>query len=257
MSDSEIRATKDGSSTVYSRRFQQHYHNPNGAVAESRHVFFDQPGMLDVMKSQPKVTILEVGFGTGLNFLLALSYMRMCNPEGMLCFESVEAFPLTLDNIPHLAYEQHLENVPEATEMLRHIFENLNPGMNSFRFDMVHLKIWMGTFDTWPVSWNCAHAIFHDPFSPEANPELWTPSVFEKLATHTAHNGILATYCAASKARAAMAKADWLVARARGALGKREMTLAARKPERLTHVKRVNEQRLIARFFENDSENTG
>ncbi len=37
--------TRDGSHTVYSPQFDQHYHNPNGAVAESRYVFFKQNGL--------------------------------------------------------------------------------------------------------------------------------------------------------------------------------------------------------------------
>ncbi len=252
MKDSEIRATKDGSSTVYSQRFQQHYHNPNGAVAESRHVFFDQFGVLEKMKSAKEIRILEVGFGTGLNFLLALSYLRELHPEAVLFFESVEAFPLKPEEVPQLGYQHQLENLPEAEEILTEVFCNLKPGMNSFQFGNAHLNIWQGTFDTWPISLENADAVFHDPFSPEANPELWTPEVFSKIAIKTAKNGVLTTYCAASKARAAMAKAEWLVARAQGALGKREMTVASRNPESLANFKRVNEQRLVQRFYDDE-----
>ena len=65
----ELKQTKDGSHTLYSHRFSQHYHNPNGAVAESRHNFFEVNGLSDALKNGHEIIILEVGFGTGLNLL--------------------------------------------------------------------------------------------------------------------------------------------------------------------------------------------
>ena len=96
--------------------------------------------------------------------------------------------------------------------------------------------------------------IFHDAFSPEANEELWTLDVFEKLASVSSSNAVLSTYCAASSARAAMAVAGWKIAKAPGALGKREMTVASLNGEKLEAFKRVNEKRLVERFQAGDFE---
>ncbi|MEX2585562.1 MAG: MnmC family methyltransferase, partial [Balneolaceae bacterium] len=77
---------------------------------------------------------------------------------------------------------------------------------------------------------------------------LWNEDVFRKLAGWSAPDALLATYGAASSARAAMAAEGWYVARAKGALGKREMTVASLDPAKLSPWKRVNEKRLIERL---------
>jgi tRNA U34 5-methylaminomethyl-2-thiouridine-forming methyltransferase MnmC len=84
------------------------------------------------------------------------------------------------------------------------------------------------------------------------NEELWTVETFEKLITYANKNAVLSTYCAASKARASMAVAGWKLAKAQGALGKREMTIASLSEEKILRFKRVNEERLVQRFKSGD-----
>jgi tRNA U34 5-methylaminomethyl-2-thiouridine-forming methyltransferase MnmC len=112
----------------------------------------------------------------------------------------------------------------------------------------VLFELFIGPFDQQPEPENSYQMILFDPFSPDVNPELWTREVFRKLADWSDPDVLLATYGAASSARAAMAAAGWKVARAPGALGKREMTLAALNPEMLSGWKRVNEDRLRERY---------
>ena len=64
--------TKDGSSTLFSKHYNQYYHNPNGALAESQTVFIKRLNIDDYLKAHNgELMIFEMGFGTGLNFLLA------------------------------------------------------------------------------------------------------------------------------------------------------------------------------------------
>jgi tRNA U34 5-methylaminomethyl-2-thiouridine-forming methyltransferase MnmC len=79
----EIVQTGDGSNTIYNPQVGENYHSMHGALQESRHVFVNSglKYFLDAApsKSPPPaggetlniVSILEVGFGTGLNFLLS------------------------------------------------------------------------------------------------------------------------------------------------------------------------------------------
>lgn len=76
--------------------------------------------------------------------------------------------------------------------------------------------------------------------------------MFQKLKKWSNPNALISTYCAASKARGAMAWPGWKVTRAQGALGKREMTLASLTSKPLAHLKRVNEERLAQRYEEGD-----
>lgn len=250
-----IRKTGDGSTTLYSSRFGQHYHNPNGAVAESRHIFFEHSGLLNALKKQKEMNILEVGFGTGLNLLLLLDYHLELESESVIHFYSVEAFPVDAETALKFEFGNN-PGLNNQKPLLNTIFKNLKPGINRFVLsDKVTLHLFHGFFDNFFDNVNHIKPIqfvFHDPFSPEVNPELWTPDVFKKIATVCSSTAVLSTYCAASSARAAMAVAGWNVARAKGALGKREMTVASLSEDKLSPFKRVNEKRLVKRFEQGD-----
>lgn len=243
--------TRDGSHTIYSPKFDQHYHNPNGAVAESRHVFFEQTGLLDDLARADHLTILEVGFGTGLNLMLLLDYYLTKKAEVKIDYYSVEAFPLSPETVADFNFGHHL-NHPESLNLVADIFNNLSKGMNHFDLlNGISAHIFYGLFKDFNPGHVDADYLFHDAFSPGVNSELWTGDFFKKIKHYSADNVILSTYCAASKARGAMAWAGWKVGRKQGALGKREMSLGALNPDRLGDMERINEERL-ARRYEND-----
>jgi tRNA U34 5-methylaminomethyl-2-thiouridine-forming methyltransferase MnmC len=262
MSDPEsspaIKPTKDGSTTLYSPKFNQHYHNPNGAVAESRHVFFDTPGLPEAIGRSKNLNIFETGFGTGLNLLLLLDYLNRSGHQTNVTVTSVEAFPVSADTAAQFDFGNN-PALNQSAPILTDIFENLQPGFNRFEIsNILALNLYVGFFDDlFSQSDIPSHFdfIFHDPFSPDVNSDLWTIEVFRTLALFSRPDAVLSTYCAASSARAAMAAAGWYVARAPGALGKREMTIASPSPGKLKPFKRVNEKRLVKRFEQGDFRN--
>jgi len=244
----EIKPTKDGSTTLYSERFSQLYHNPNGAVAESRYVFFETPGVTEAIKTDGEITVFEMGFGTGLNLILMNDYLKRSEGKCRVNFFSVELYPIDPETAAELTFGEEFQNQRPA-ELLIDIFGNLKPGMNRFEVSkQLTLELFFGTFNNMPSTGKKTDYIFHDPFSPEVNSELWSVDVFKKLAGFSKPEVVLTTYCAATSARAAMAAGGWKVAKTRGALGKREMTIAALDEEKLKGFKRVNEQRLIERY---------
>ncbi|MEQ9309624.1 MAG: tRNA (5-methylaminomethyl-2-thiouridine)(34)-methyltransferase MnmD [Balneolaceae bacterium] len=256
---SEYHISKDGSSTLYSNQFGQYYHNPNGAISESKLVFFETSKLTDALLSKSDhLGIFEVGFGTGLNFLLLLDYYLTNNISIPIHFYSVEAFPIDQKTVSKLNFYDFLTN-KDLSDVLPNIFKELKPGKNTFQplHDIeVKIHLYYCSFDEISSIEHPIDFVFHDAFSPEVNDELWRVSTFEKLALFCNEDAILATYCAASKARAAMAKAGWFVRRAPGALGKREMTIASLSHIKLTHLKRVNERRLIERWNTGEFEKT-
>lgn len=244
--------TRDGSHTVYSSRFDQHFHNPNGAIAESRYVFFEQTGLLDELANRDQITILEVGFGTGLNLLLLMDYCLNLNSSAQIIFYSIEGFPLKSKLTEQLNYQEYLDH-PQLIEHLSVIFGDLSSGMNEFYLTKnVSLHLFNGMFSDFNPQQLKANYIFHDAFSPDVNPDLWSGKVFKKLKKLSTDDAILSTYSAASKAQGALAWAGWKVAKAQGALGKREMILASPGEEPLRGYKRVNEERYARRYDEGD-----
>ncbi len=248
----ELRLTDDGSHTLFSRHFNQHYHNPNGAVAESRHVFFETSGLYRALQTETAVSILEVGFGTGLNLLLLLDALATSENSIRIQYQTVEGYPITHEQAVSFNFGEFINN-PKLAGETAGLFSGLEKGYN--RFEMSHnviTTVFYGLFDNYRPDEFMPDFILHDAFSPEANPELWTGDTFQKLAGLSKTDTVLATYCAASKARGAMCWAGWHVARAPGALGKREMTLASLNPEKLEGLERVNENRLTRRYKEDD-----
>ncbi len=247
-----VSVTGDGSTTLYSPKFDQHYHNPNGAVSESRIVFFETSGLVNTLSETGHFNIFEMGFGTGLNLILLKDYIERESRQINIDFYSVEAFPVDEETAENLEFGDQLSR-HNPNRLLQPIFSGLTPGLNRFEItENLTLHLFIGTFDRMPDPKQKIDYLFHDPFSPDVNAELWTPAVFRRLHRFSSPKGVLTTYSAASKARAAMAVAGWKVARAPGALGKREMTIASPDKERLGGFKRVNEERLSVRYHQGD-----
>lgn len=246
--------TKDGSSTLYSNTFNQYYHNPNGSLSESKYVFFEVPKVVEILAKSESATFFETGFGTGLNFLLLLDYYLTNELKCEVHFYSVEAFPVNADEAKEFNYAS-FSKFRELDSVLANVFSDLKKGMNIIKplpNAEITLHLFIGKFDELKLENINADFFFHDPFSPEVNEELWTVSTFKKLHSLADKNAVLATYCAASKARATMAVAGWNLGKTRGALGKREMTIASLSEEKLSEFKRVNEKRLVERFKAGD-----
>src|SRR3546814_2841432 len=89
----EFVITSDGSKTLYHPAIGEHYHSRHVAVQESKHVFVGAGlGHFLVQHQAHAVSVLEIGFGTGLNFLLSADD---CQAKGIaLDYMGVEAHPL-------------------------------------------------------------------------------------------------------------------------------------------------------------------
>ena len=70
--------------------------------------------------------------------------------------------------------------------------------------------------------------IYQDAFSPDANPELWTPTFFARLFAALKPGGRLSTYAASTRVRNALIDAGFTVAKYPGPPGKREIMVATR-----------------------------
>ena len=66
----KIILTADGSSTLLIPEWEEAYHSRHGAVQEAFHVFIKNGWKW--VKNQKEISILEIGFGSGLNALITL-----------------------------------------------------------------------------------------------------------------------------------------------------------------------------------------
>jgi tRNA U34 5-methylaminomethyl-2-thiouridine-forming methyltransferase MnmC len=224
--DRKLVLTGDGSTTIYHADLDQHYHSIHGAMQESQHVFMKM-GFFPVKEvgdeRVEKISILEIGFGTGLNaFLVLLECLRDVSVK--CSYTSLEAFPLQAESIAELNY---------AGENEKHFFQNLHAAEWNKEISItpnftLH-KIQSKLEDFTPVENSC-DLIFFDAFSPEAQPELWTAKIFKTLYAGMKSNGILVTYCAKGQVRRNLIAAGFSVERLEGPPGKREMLRGKRLP---------------------------
>ena len=81
--------TEDGSTTLYSERYQEACHSTHGARAETRLHYIEGCKVTDFLSEQNSIHILEVGFGTGIGLE---ETMKVCK-DSQLLFTTFEIDP--------------------------------------------------------------------------------------------------------------------------------------------------------------------
>lgn len=224
MAEYPLITTQDGSKTLYSAAFAQTFHSHHGAVSEARHVFLIGSGVAGRLARGHPTRVLEVGFGTGLNFLLtadlALTYGTPLEYRGL------ERTLLPAEVLQALGYRDALRH-PELYDAFMHWWQAAVT--QPFGYPTVTLSLLLGEATEQALGNSSADAIYHDAFSPTANPELWTEAFLAKLCAALAPGGCLATYTVSGAVRRRLAALGLEVSRHPGPPGgKREMLLACR-----------------------------
>jgi tRNA U34 5-methylaminomethyl-2-thiouridine-forming methyltransferase MnmC len=215
--------TEDGSHTLFNARLNEHYHSTHGAIQESRHVFIEA-GLKPLSLLKKEVRILEIGFGTGLNALLT---WIEAEKEGLLIqYTAIEPFPLKGDLVTALNYAGELGGKKEA-DLFIHM-HSLESGTLSLGDNFTLHRDTSTLSDFEPTE--SFDLIYFDAFAPDVQPELWTETVFEKMARLLVPGGVLVTYCAKGEVKRNMKKAGFSIERLPGPPGKREMTRAWLNP---------------------------
>lgn len=213
--------TLDGSTTIHLPDWDEQYHSKNGAIQEAYHVFINT-GFEQFL--QENISILEIGFGTGLNSFITFLEAEKANKK--IDYVGVEAYPVEEGEIEKLNYVSELkaENNQEIfTKMHVVSWEEKQAISNSFsltkRKQFFHEIEDVNQFDL----------IYFDAFGAKNQPELWTEEIFSKMFAAIKQNGILVTYSAKGSVRRAMQAVGFIVERLPGPPGKREMLRATKK----------------------------
>jgi len=215
--------TADGTSTLFVAELDEYFHSIHGALQESRHVFV-QAGF-GFAGLPATVRLLEWGWGTGLNALLTWAATEQAGRQ--VHYTGVERYPLSAKEWSTLNYAQHLSPVhaPKLAALHQAPWEEevaLAPRFSLTKreadFRSVHLP--EGHY----------HLIYMDAFAPSAQPELWTPGMFDKLYHCLAPGGILVSYCVKGSVRRAAQEAGFETEKLPGPPGKREMLRAFKSP---------------------------
>jgi len=210
-----IITTRDGSTTIHLEDWDECYHSRFGAIQEAQHVFIKKG--LSLFENE-SVSILEVGFGTGLNaFITFLEYSKF---NQKIDYIGVEGYPVKTYEANRMNYVSELN-----AEKERHIFEKLHQSSweesHQLKEDFVFTKRNQFFADINDIE--KFDLIYFDAFGYDVQPELWTAQIFEIMYRALKNKGILVTYAARGVIKRNMIEAGFTVEKLEGAPGKREM----------------------------------
>lgn len=221
------------------------YHSADGGLEQARHVFLGGNRLPLRWQGRAHFTIIETGFGLGLNFLATWSeWHRNQSRCERLHFVSIEKHPFRAPDLETL--HAMWPELAALSAELRAAWPPLVPGFHRLLLDggKVVLTLVFGDIAAClPQIAAAADAFYLDGFSPSKNPDMWSPDILARLNRLAAPEATLATYTVSSAVREALAQAGFACEKLPGFGRKREM-LAARfeprwpVPERLAPANR-------------------
>lgn len=218
----EIIETGDGSKTIFIPEWNEHYHSSHGALQEAQHVFISN-GLN--RKTEDYLTILEMGFGTGLNALL--TYFSSEKRNQYVHYIGVEAFPPSEEEwraMNYTDFSKDVESVPVYEALNTSPWNKATSLEEHFVIDKRNTKL-----QDLELQDESVDLIYFDAFGPRVQPELWTLEIFQKLYKSLSRGGVLVTYCAKGQVKRDLKSAGFIVESLAGPPGKREMTRALKK----------------------------
>ncbi len=222
MSDKRLIVTNDGSHTLYIPELNETYHSMHGAIRESRHVFIEMGLFYFLERERAKeASILEIGFGTGLNALLCALFAKSNNVS--VRYESLEAFPLLAEEVSNLNYAEQME-VENASLLFRQIhaapWDERVQGIP--QFELYKRKLKLQDYAA-KVEFDIC---FFDAFAPSKQPEMWEVPMLEKVKKALKTHGIFVTYCAKGQLKRDLKSIGFEVETLPGPPGKLQMVRA-------------------------------
>lgn len=251
--------TADGSVSCVESETGQLCHNSAGAYTEALTNYVRPSGLLDTLRRQGHIRVLDACYGLGYNSWALINEMASQLPSFRNAGSSsgsgfpktytvtvvaIERFPEVLGFLPHVldyptfdalknkippsehnAYYRTLEcfcNTKGVLDEVRFLSMDLAGGLR------IELELWVSDLRQRVIKLKPGFdAIFHDPFSPQKMPELWSVDLFReyyRLLEPT--SGLLLTYSAAAAVRGGLLEAGFTVAKTQPLGAKSGGTLA-------------------------------
>lgn len=214
----EIIQTLDGSVTIHLPEMKESYHSKFGAIQEAYHVFI-QNG-LALTEGQP-ISILEIGFGTGLNAFI--TYLESLKSGQEINYTGIEAYPVAMEEVKLLNYVVQLQaETNEADFFTMHETPwDITQAIND-KFMLTKRKQFFNEIN----DKEAYDLVYFDAFGFHAQPELWSVEIFSRMYNALKPNGILVTYACRTSIKKAMIEAGFTTEKLPGPPGKREMLRA-------------------------------
>jgi tRNA 5-methylaminomethyl-2-thiouridine biosynthesis bifunctional protein len=214
--------------TPFSPLYDDIYHSAVGGLEQARYVFLRGNALPERWQDRRTFTVLETGFGMGINFLVTWAEWRT-DPSRCerLHFVSTEKHPFTAADLRSV-YSATLSDptIAALAETLASAWPMLVPGTHRLEFEdgrVVLTLVLADAVDSLPALRLRADAFYLDGFAPARNPELWTPAIFKALARLAGEDATFATYSSAGDIKRALTQCGFEYRKVEGFGWKRAM----------------------------------
>ena len=212
---------------VYSRWYDDIYFDKTDGVKEKEHVYLNANDLANRIKLSDKLCIAELGFGTGLNFILTWRlWKKNRKPNSSLTYISFEKAPLSKKEMTRV-YKKFKELNDFSDQLIQKLTDNYKTNRTIyFKSENINLIL---IYDDFSLLTNFdfkADIWFLDGFAPSKNPEVWDNSYYKNIYNRTNLKGSLSTFTSSGLVRRGLALAGFSVTKVSGFGQKREMLKA-------------------------------
>lgn len=225
------RLSRTGDGTLRSAEYDDIYHSTAGGLEQSRHVFLGGNRLPARWKSCDSFTVVETGFGCGLNFLATWAAWR---DDPVRCarlhFVSVEKHPFPREDLRTI--HRSWSELAGLSYQLLDLWPPLVPGFHRLDLDGGRVGLTLLFGDALALLGQLraqADAFFLDGFAPSKNADLWSTAVFRQIGRLAATGATAATWSVAAVVRDGLRNAGFACDKQAGFADKREMLVARRE----------------------------
>lgn len=194
----ELKQTQDGSNTLYSNQYKQHFHScRDGALSEAltKHVI-PAFSFLNQNIQNSKLNILDICFGLGYNTFATIYYIKKLNLKTQVCFYSPELDNELIKRLNNFQYPKEFDSIKNIIRAISH--------EGFYEDSQFKIEIFIGDARTYIPRLKNIDIIYQDAFSSDVNKELWTKEYFKDIKHLMSANSLITTYSIATPVRLSM-----------------------------------------------------
>ncbi len=216
----DLQVTEDGSFTLYSHAFKEACHSYQGAQTETLTYYVKGCQILERVSFFTPLNILEIGFGTGLGYLLTMQ--ELTEQAHHVEFISLEIDEDLVQWSNQKFFGNNLQK-KETSFFSYYEFKNLKVILGDARSTLPLIPNIFSNFNP--------HAIYHDAFSPVVCPNLWSVEWFKQLKDISHPQCLFSTYSISSRVRKGLIEAGWILQEGQKFARKKGSTIAVLEGE--------------------------
>ncbi|WP_418184582.1 tRNA (5-methylaminomethyl-2-thiouridine)(34)-methyltransferase MnmD [Aliarcobacter vitoriensis] len=224
MKEDILVTTDDGSNTLFSLKYNQHFHNTqDGAINEAlnKHII----PAFTYHKDKKELNILDICYGIGYNTLVTIYYVYKNNLDIKLNIYSVELDFDLIKSLKNFTY-------PKEFEKFKNIINEISKNQ---KYEDQNIKIEVAILDARKyirqLPKDFFDIVYQDAFSSDVNKELWTKEYFDDIYKICKKSAILTSYAIATSIRLSMYEAGFFIYEAKPKL---KITLALKTKQNIS-----------------------